>query len=399
MRRPAIWLLFIAVLAIPPSIHAQADEEVPITRDSLPDTSQFQLEQVIDGLRHPLLVTHAGDDSGRIFVVEQTGRIWIVRDGVLVNTPFINLSGIVSQDVLRGFSERGLLGLAFHPDYAANGLFYVNYTDQQGTTHVVEYSISADNPDMADPESARVLLSISQPYSNHNGGDLVFGPDGYLYISVGDGGSGNDPQRVGQDPANLLGTILRIDVDNSGEDTPYAIPDDNPFFTNPALAPEVWAWGLRNVWRMSFDRATGDFYLADVGQNAVEEVNFQPADSPGGENYGWPAYEGSRRNVGSGPETEVVWPIVEYANPSQGCSVTGGYVYRGEAIPELVGAYIFGDWCSGRIWAAYRDHSGEWHHDELFNEQMQISSFGENEDGELYVVNYRGSVYKFVPAS
>jgi glucose/arabinose dehydrogenase len=391
-------LAALLLLALPAVIAQTDDDAEPVTTlDGLPDAAAFTLEVVADGLRNPLYVTHAGDGSGRIFILEQTGAVWIMRDGERLETPFIDLSNVVSQDVLTRYSERGLLGLAFHPDYADNGLFYVNYNDQQGTTHIERYSVS-DDPDIADPDSGEVLFSIAQPYPNHNGGMMAFGPDGYLYISVGDGGGANDPVGAGQDPTDLLGTILRIDVD-ADDERGYGIPEDNPMFTvNPQLAPEIWSWGLRNVWRFSFDRATGDMYLADVGQSGWEEINFQPADSPGGENYGWPAYEGSQRHIGPEPATEVVMPVAEY-NHSVGCSVTGGYVYRGEAIPELEGAYLYSDYCSGRVWAAYRDEAGEWHDGELVNLGIQVSSFGEDEDGELYLVDYRGRVLKFVPAS
>lgn len=401
-----VCLLALAVGTVAATATAQEDEpdtqdtesEVITTRDSMPDASQFELVAMIGGFRNPLYVTHAGDGSGRLFVVEQTGNIWIIdAEGRLLNTPFIDLSGIVSQDVLARYSERGLLGLAFHPDYAENGQFYVNYTDQEGMTHVVNYSVSADDPNLADPASARELLTINQPYANHNGGHMSFGPDGYLYISVGDGGSRDDPLDAGQNPSTLLGTILRIDVDDFDIQQPYGIPEGNPFNRDLRFAPEVWAYGLRNVWRFSFDRATGDMYLADVGQNEWEEVNFQPADSEGGENYGWVAYEATHRYRGEEPQGEVVMPVAEYDH-SLGCSITGGYVYRGEAVPELQGAYLYSDYCSGRIWAAYRDESGAWQSGQVMGTGFSVSSFGEDEAGELYLVNYtQGNIWKFVP--
>lgn len=398
MRQLILLVVWIALVAIS-RVSAQEDPaDVITTRDSLPDASQFELVGVVSGLRHPLYVTHAGDGSGRLFVVEQSGRIWIIQDGALQNTPFLNLSNIVSQAVLSGYSERGLLGLAFHPNYAENGLFFVNYTDSNGDTHVVSYSVADDNPNAADPDSARELLFIDQPYPNHNGGHLAFGPDGYLYIASGDGGSRDDPLDAGQNPGVLLGKILRIDVNDFEFDRPYRIPEDNPYSRDLRFAPEIWAYGLRNPWRFSFDRATGDLYIGDVGQNQWEEVNFQPADSVGGENYGWAAYEASHRYLGDEPEDEVVMPIAEY-NHSLGCSITGGYVYRGEAIPELQGAYLYSDYCSGRIWAAYRDAEGNWQSGQIMDTGMSISSFGEDEDGELYLVNYGGSILKFAPAN
>lgn len=394
MFRRIVWTLVIVMLAVS-TVSAQEDPDTVINRDALPDASTFELEQVVGGLQNPLYVTHAGDSSGRLFIVEQTGRIWIISDDQLLETPFLDLSNIVSQDVLRSYSERGLLGLAFHPDYAENGTFYVNYTDQNGNTHVVSYQVSEDNPDTANPDSARELLTLSQPYPNHNGGHMTFGPDGYLYISVGDGGSRDDPLNAGQNPGTLYGTLLRIDVNESGEQ-PYGIPEDNPVNRDLNYAPEVWAYGLRNVWRFSFDRATDDLYIADVGQNQWEEVNFQPADSDGGENYGWVAYEASHRYRGDEPAGEVVMPVAEYDH-SLGCSITGGYVYRGEAIPELEAAYLYSDYCTGRVWAAYRDTDGNWQSDQIMGTGMSVSSFGEDEAGELYIVNYGGSILKFVP--
>jgi glucose/arabinose dehydrogenase len=235
----SLGLLAALLLALPAVIAQTDDDGGPVTtRDGMPDASAFTLEAIADGLRHPLYVTHAGDGSGRIFILEQTGAIWIMRDGERLETPFIDLSNVVSQAVLTRYSEGGLLGLAFHPDYAENGLFYVNYTDQaQGTTRVARYSVS-DDPDIADPDSGEVIFSIAQPYPNHNGGMIAFGPDGYLYVSVGDGGGSNDPVGAGQDPSDLLGTILRIDVDDAGDERGYGIPEDNPMFTvNPQLAP------------------------------------------------------------------------------------------------------------------------------------------------------------------
>jgi glucose/arabinose dehydrogenase len=289
--------------------------------------------------------------------------------------------------------------MAFHPNTAENGLFYVNYTAAQvnHATKIVEYQVSADDPNVADPDSARTLLTIVQPFPNHNGGHLAFGPDGYLYASVGDGGHRDDLLEVGQDRSNLLGTLLRIDVDNI-KDGAYGIPEDNPVSVDPAFAPEVWAWGLRNPWRFSFDRQTGDLYIADVGQDEWEEINRQPANSPGGENYGWKTYEASHRYLGPDAAGDVVMPIMEYHH-NLGCSVTGGYVYRGEAIPALQGYYLFGDYCNGTIWAAYQDTDDEWQFTAIWQLGSPLSSFGEDEDGELYVMAYEsGQVYRFDPA-
>ncbi|GAB4523518.1 MAG: PQQ-dependent sugar dehydrogenase [Anaerolineae bacterium] len=375
-----------------------AETTVVTTRDSMPDADAFQLVRVVNGLQYPLYVTPAGDGTNRLFIVEQSGRILISENDALLNTPFIDLSGIVSQDVLRGYSERGLLGLAFHPDYAENGTFFVNYTDRNGNTQIASYNVSADDPNVADPNSARTLLSIAQPYPNHNGGHMAFGPDGYLYVSVGDGGAADDPQNNAQTPSNLLGTILRLEVDNFDFDRPYSIPEDNPVYTNPNLAPEIWAWGLRNVWRFSFDRATGDLYMGDVGQNRYEEINFEPAGSEGGLNYGWRSYEGFDKYLRPDlSEDAVAMPITVYDH-GLGCSVTGGYTYRGEAIPELEAAYLYSDYCSGRIWAAYRNAEGRWQSGVIMETNRRVSSFGEDENGELYLVDYSGEVLRFEPA-
>jgi glucose/arabinose dehydrogenase len=363
-----------------------------------PDASQIALVEIASGFTRPLFVTHAGDGSGRLFVVEQGGRIWVLRDGMRLQTPFLDISELVSREALSpiGFTERGLLGLAFDPDYARNGRFYINYTDRSGTSVIARYRVSANNPDLADPDSAQILLIVPQPFANHNGGHLEFGPDGYLYVSLGDGGSGGDPQNHGQNLGTLLGTILRIDVSGDGD---YAIPDDNPFIDQPGAMPEIWAYGLRNAWRFSFDAATGDLYIADVGQNLWEEINFQPADSPGGENYGWNWFEGSAVYRGGGDPSAVVMPVAEYTR-NEGISVTGGYVYRGTQIPALVGYYVYGDFGSGNIWTLRRDDAGVWQSHLLMRAQGRaISSFGLDEAGELYLVDYGGTVLKFVPAS
>jgi glucose/arabinose dehydrogenase len=300
------------------------------------------LQPVASGLERPVGIANAGDGSGRLFILEQVGRIRIVRDGELLSSPFLDISGRVGSSA----SEQGLLGLAFHPGYAENGLFFVNYTDQQGDTVVARFSVSAD-PNRADPASEAQILTLPQPAGNHNGGHLAFGPDGYLYVGTGDGGGAGDQYGNGQNGGTLLGAMLRLDVDGA---QPYLIPAGNPFVDNPAVRDEIWALGLRNPWRYSFDRLTGDLYIADVGQNQYEEVNYQPADAPGGLNYGWPIMEGMHcfpadRDCARAGLTQ---PVVEYQH-AQGCSVTGGYVYRGQEFPALTGIYLFGDFCSGRI--------------------------------------------------
>jgi glucose/arabinose dehydrogenase len=397
MKKSLVVVLML-LMALPVLVASAQGDEPVTTRATPPDPAGVRLVQVADGFSLPLLATHAGDGSGRLFVVEQKGRVFILRDGERLETPFLDLSGYVTS--FTGYSEQGLLGLAFHPDYAENGRFFVNYTDPAGTTVVAELAVSADNPDVADLNSRRVLLTVEQPYPNHNGGMLAFGPDGHLYISVGDGGSAGDPQGNAQNPWTLLGSILRIDVDTPPQGrAAYSIPMGNPYSDNGMGLPELWAIGLRNVWRFSFDRATGDLYLADVGQNLWEEINFQPAGFSGGANYGWNRFEGSHPYSGGDAPRGMVLPIAEYAHSAGGCSVSGGYVYRGAALPDLQGVYFFGDWCTGNIWATYRDEAEAWQ-TTLFLPMTgrMISSFGEDEAGELYVVDYNGSLWRFEAA-
>lgn len=365
----------------------------PLAAQDAPDPAQYRLELVAAGFVRPLFLTSAGDESGRLFVLEQSGRVWIVRDGETAPTPFLDISALVSTSA----NERGLLGLAFAPDYAASGVFYVHYSGRRpdGDTVLARYRVSAANPDAADPASAAIIFTLPQPYSNHNGGQLAFGPDGYLYVGLGDGGSAGDPHNNAQTPRSLLGKILRLDVSASAA---YSVPPDNPAFTvNPALAPEVWAWGLRNPWRFSFDRLTGDLYIADVGQNQWEEINFQPAESAGGENYGWRVFEGTRRFTNEAAPAGHVAPIFEYSH-AEGCSVTGGYVYRGAALPALDGVYFFGDYCYGRIWATYRDAAGQFQTAVFMADtDLIISSFGQDDAGELYLLDHgQGRVFQLV---
>jgi glucose/arabinose dehydrogenase len=342
-----------------------------------------RVELMTSQLNQPVHVTHAGDGSGRLFVVEKRGRIVVLRDGVRLQTPFLDITPLVNS----GGSEQGLLGLAFHPSYAANGLFYVNYTDRNGIgdTVVARYQVRADNPDVADPNSAVTLLGIEDPATNHNGGNLVFGPDGYLYIGMGDGGRAGDPWGNAQNKSVLLGKMMRLDVDGG---LPYAIPPDNPFVNEPDARAEIWAYGLRNPWRYSFDRATGDLYIADVGQNAWEEIHLQRGGAGGGQNYGWNRMEGSHcfpANRACDPSL-YEQPIAEYGS-SQGCSIIGGFVYRGPSFPQLHSFYFYGDFCSGRIWGLREQAPGDWQHRELLRSPLRISSFGEDEAGEIYLTS------------
>ncbi len=394
MNTLRIAMMIILALSFAQAQAQESESEVVISRDSAPDPDGFKLTQVADGFRRPLYVTHAGDGSNRIFLVEQVGKIWILQDGRLLPEPFLDIEDIISPGALtQRFSEQGLLGLAFHPDYRENGNFFIYYTDRQGGTVVARYHVDASNPNLADADSSQVLFQLMQPYANHNGGHIEFGPDGYLYIALGDGGAANDPLGAGQNRQLLLGSILRIDVDGGA---PYAIPGDNPFVDDAAARDEIWAYGLRNVWRFSFDRMTGDMVMADVGQNQWEEINFQPAGSAGGENYGWNVWEGNHI-FASGNAPDHVPPIYEYSH-ALGCSVTGGVIYRGAAIAELQAVYLFGDWCSGRIWGLWRDSDLAWRAIELMNTEIPVSSFGEDEAGEVYLVDYEGALYRFDPA-
>ena len=345
---------------------------------------QISLSRVAGGFVQPVHVAHAGDGSGRIFVVEQAGRIRILDNGVALPSPFLDVS---SRLVCCG--EQGLLSVAFPSGFASKKHFYVNYTrTPDGATVVARYRVSVDNSNVADPASEEVILTIPQPFANHNGGQLAFGPDGYLYIGMGDGGSGGDPFQVAQNPDNVLGKLLRIDVESGA--TPYGIPPDNPFVGAVGHRPEIWALGLRNPWRFSFDRLTGDLYIGDVGQGNFEEIDFQPAGDPGGRNYGWNIMEGDScyppGTVGCN-RTGLALPVFVYDH-SLGCSVTGGHVYRGSAFPSLQGVYLFGDLCSTRIWGI-RKNGAAWDNALLAeNTTLTITTFGEDESGNVYVVNY-----------
>jgi glucose/arabinose dehydrogenase len=348
------------------------------------------MRRIAGELDRPVYLTHAGDGSGRLFIVEKPGRIRIVKDGDLLPDPFLDITDRTRSTG----NEQGLLGLAFDPQYRTNGRFFVDYIDLNGNTVVARYLVSADNPDKADPASGAAILRVNQPYANHNGGDLVFGPDGYLYIGMGDGGSAGDPLGNGQRLDTLLGKLLRIDVRSD----PYAIPPDNPFLGRAGARPEIWAYGLRNPWRFSFDRATGDLYIGDVGQDAYEEIDFQPAGSAGGQNYGWNIMEGLHPYKG-GDTAGLVPPVAEYSHDGGNCSVTGGYVYRGTRIPPLQGTYLFGDYCTGTIWVLRRI-AGEWRMADWsgFSFGFPISSFGEDESGELYILDYKaGAAFIFEP--
>lgn len=364
------------------------------------DNKSFKLARIATGLQNPLDFEAAGDGSGRIFIVEQIGRIRILKDGVLLPTPFLDIRSLVTT----GGSEQGLLSVAFHPQFKTNGVFIVDYTRSSttppdvGDTVIARYRV-ATGSDVADRSSGETLLVINQPQSNHNGGLVKFGPDGLLYVGMGDGGAGGDagaghaPEGNGQSLTTLLGKLLRIEVGATG---PYTVPGGNPNLGASARR-EIWAYGLRNPWRFSFDRATGDLYIGDVGQNAYEEIDYQPAGATGGANYGWPVWEGSHSYRLGPTRTPDTKPVAEYSHAGGQCSVTGGYVYRGIKIPALSGFYVFGDYCAGRLSTLVR-FGGTWRLSVLRATSLSISSFGEDEAGELYIVDRGGSVYRFDPA-
>ena len=349
----------------------------------LPHPGDYALEAVASGLDHPVYLTHSGDGSQRLFLVEKPGRVRLLREGTLLPEPYLDIRNRVGS----AGSEQGLLGLAFHPRFAENGQFFVDYTDLNGNTVISRFGADP-SADHIGASSEKVLLRIDQPYPNHNGGELAFGADSLLYIGVGDGVSAGDPLGAGQRLNTLLGKILRLDVD-SGD--PYAMPPDNPLSGQSDARPEIWAAGLRNPWRFSFDRATGQMWIGDVGQNQYEEIDLQPA-GVGGLNYGWNAMEGLHAYLG-GYREGLTLPVWEYDH-GQGCSVTGGYVYRGQALPALLGVYLFGDYCAGTVWALARTPQGSWNAVALLATGLSISSFGEDEAGEVYLVDLGGGVYR-----
>ena len=353
-----------------------------------PDAIRLTVEPFASGLAPLTFVTHAGDGSGRLFAVEQRGMIWTLdAEGSLAASPFLDI-----RERVRSGGERGLLGLAFHPDFESNGRLFVNYTDTRGDTVVSEFGLQADGS--ADPASERVLLGFNQPFSNHNGGMIAFGPDRMLHIATGDGGSGGDPRGNGQSLDTLLGKILRIDVD-SGD--PYAIPTDNPF-AGGGGRPEIWSYGLRNPWRLSFDRRTGAMFIGDVGQITREEIDAEPAGQ-GGRNYGWNVVEGDRCFVRNDCNRRGLTPPVAVYGRDGNCAVTGGYVYRGAQFPDLYGGYIYSDYCGGQLWALNAEaavRNGEARVFQLGQTQLRPTSFGEDEAGELYLVHHPGEIYRVV---
>ncbi len=354
---------------------ATATTPPPTYAGSFPNAANYEWQPILSGLYRPVDIQPANDGSGRLFIIEKNGRIRVYENSQLLEAPFLDITDRVNE----GGNEMGLLGLAFHRDYKTNGFFYVNYTGAGGHTRISRFQASGNS---ADKNSETYLLLVEQPYQNHNGGALAFGPDGHLYAALGDGGSAGDPQKNGQNINSLLGKILRLDVTDGD---PYALPADNPF------GNEVWAYGLRNPWRISFDRLTGDLWIGDVGQNKWEEIDYLPRNWGAGANFGWSVMEGSHA-YDSEPQSGMMLPAAEYSHQEGGCSVTGGYVYRG-AMPEWNGIYLYGDYCSGKIWGLILA-DGLWQSQLLFEAGTTITTFGQDESGEIYFASDNGAIYR-----
>jgi glucose/arabinose dehydrogenase len=426
------WTAAMAAVAVVPAVAMAADAPAQ-PGGKVDGVPAVALVKVADGLVDPVDVAAPNDGSGRLFVCERHGLIRVVKDGKLLDKPALD----IRDKTLSSFLEEGLFGVEFHPKFKENGLVYVSYSDLwfNGATMLVEYKVSKKNPDRLDPESARVIMQIDFPYCNHHGGKMKFGPDGYLYVGVGDGGWEGDVINVGQDLHTWLGKMLRIDVNTSSPDRAYGIPKDNPFLTplqqmtlfgvtekqfsqiHPKAKPEIWAYGIRNPWTFSFDRKTGDLFIADIGQNHWEEINFQPKSSKGGENYGWKFMCGSHtfpiEDDKTNPRVGVL-PVAEYSHVDQGNCVIGLGVYRGKEYPALDGVYFAADWGSGKVWAVKKDKSAKWQMQELLDldTPLRPTSGGEDEQGNIYLThataNYggpvdpttseRGALWKIVPA-
>lgn len=381
----AITLLTLEAMSLP------SPAKEPKDKASLP---KIRLEQIVDGLNQPVGLISAGDQSGRLFIIEQSGLIRILRNGRLLKRPFLDIRERVDSG-----GEKGLLGLTFHPDFAKNRRLFVNYTESYrgwfgGLQTVIAEYVADKKRAFVDKKTERRLLIIPQPFSNHNGGQIAFGPDGMLYIGTGDGGAGNDPEGNAQNLATLLGKMLRIDVNQREKKKRYVIPSNNPFTMQKKIAPEIWAYGLRNPWRFSFDSESGALYLADVGQSRREEINIIRK----GQNYGWNAMEGKICTPMVRPQCDkrrFASPLFDYPR-SEGTVVIGGYVYRGSAMPELRGAYIYGDFGNGRIWMLRHQGQKITAHHLLLETNRMISAFGEDGQHELYVVDYAGKILKIV---
>ncbi len=384
----------ILLLSVLPIIIVCADsnkEKAELVDRGEEGSSSIQIKKAFPALKfmRPVDFQTPDDATNRVFIVEQRGVIssFTNLENVKEKTTFLTIEDKVDDSR----NEMGLLGLAFHPNYSVNGLFYVNYTTAT-TTIISRFQVAADNPNIANTDSETVLLEFTQPYRNHNGGQLAFGPDGYLYIAVGDGGSAGDPQNHSQNRSNLLGNILRIDVDKVDNGLNYAIPEDNPYVNNTNFRNEIYAYGLRNPWRISFDVDTGILWAADVGQNKIEEIDVIES----GKNYGWNIMEASEcYNAESCDQTDLILPVFEYLQTNGDVSITGGYVYRGEAIPSLKGKYIYGDFVSGRIWALTTDLDTRLSNELLIDTDITVSSFGTDMNNEIYFCSFDGYIYKF----
>lgn len=448
MKTPNTLLFALAALTLSLPLAAYSAEATKPVQPGgkLPKKVAIQLVKVADDLVEPVHVAAPNDGSGRVFICERPGVVKVVKDGKVLRRPFLD----IKDKTVSSFLEQGLYDIEFHPKFKENGLFYIHYSDMwfNGDGLIVEYKVKADNPDQADMESARVVMHLERPYCNHNGGEIVFGPDGYLYIGSGDGGWEGDVLNAGQDLSTTLGKVLRIDVDTRTTEKGYGIPKDNPFITlpqqmtlfgiseeafskiQPKARPEIWSYGIRNPWTMSFDRKTGDFYIFDIGQNHWEEIDFEPKGTKGGINYGWKAMGGSHpfpqilKKNADGTETAVnpeKWapigelPIAEYSHVDQGICVIGVGVSRNPEYPELEGVCFVADWGSGKIWGLMRDDAGKWQMEELLDLDTPIrpTGGGEGEDGSLYLCHgtagyggktdpyqeARGACWKIVPAS
>ncbi len=350
--------------------------------DAAPEKVEVALVKVVEGLDEPTAIANAGDGSDRLFVVQKEGLVRVVKGSALLPAPFLDVRDLVTD----AGNEQGLLGIAFHPQFAQNGRFFIAFSAKDTNANsLAEFRVTTPGSDMADRDSGRTLLAIPDTRSNHNGGMVAFGPDGYLYFSTGDGGGAGDPDRAGQDIGVLAGKILRLDVDGGA---PFAIPGTNPFVGRSGARGEIWAYGLRNPWRFSFDRETGDLWIADVGQNDFEEIDFQPAASTGGENYGWSVMEGTYcfRPADGCDTSGKVLPVYEYSHADGSCSVTGGYRYRGDAAPDLRGLYVFADYCQRDLLALAPDGDG-WRVLTIGRTPGRVTAFGEDESGEVYLVS------------
>jgi glucose/arabinose dehydrogenase len=358
----------------------------PVSVTDFPDPTQYEWVPIVSDFTKPLGMTSFFSDRLIIYVLEQGGVIRVIENERIRNEPFLDISNKIRTQG----SEQGLLGIALDPNFSINGLFYLNYSNRDGDTVIARYQANEGRYTTI-PDSEQIILTQNQPYSNHNGGNLVFGPDGFLYIGLGDGGSGGDPELRSQNPETLLGKMLRISVQDQEM---YAIPSDNPYQAGEGRA-EIWAMGLRNPWRYSFDRLTGDLWIADVGQGNWEEINFTPANAQPGLNYGWYYREGTHPFKGdpSNP-SDLIDPVYEYDHSMGSCSVTGGFVYRGEQLPEWYGVYLFGDFCNGKVWGMLQTDDGQSLVTSLFETGVNISSFGEDVFGELYLIAHNGTLYQ-----